>query len=173
MIALRGNRALGRADFRVCRVAEEMPDFEVNEGYMDAGRDRADSPTDKTPAPDDGEQPVRPGEEMVLDDWLASLYGPIPALERVIDPPGASEIPQIPEETPIVRRVRDSFEGHRHGGQPPSRRVEVELIAQCRFLARRACPFKRRVVVLGRPALIGRQLPTKCHGQRPSPPGSC
>jgi hypothetical protein len=148
-----------------------MPDFDVNEGYTDPGADRAGQSADNNSAESDGL--VHPGEELLLEEWLASMYGPIPALECVPDP-AANEPRPMPERTPVVVRVREGAAGHlRDLGARPKRRVRIELIARRRMHARRACPFGRRARVLGRPLSTCRQLPSKCHGQRPSPQESC
>ncbi len=153
-----------------------MPDFEVNEGYVEAGHNRADPPLGDS-ARDGDPSFLSREEEQLLDDWLWSWYGlpppSDPALQvraREDEPP--SEPRHLPEETPIVHRVRDDAEGHlsedRHSR---NRRTEVRQMAQRRFKARRACPFGWRVRVLDRPTRKRRRLWTACHGQRPSPPG--
>jgi hypothetical protein len=144
-----------------------MPDFDVNEGYTDPGADRADQSAESNDsAESDGF--VYPGEGLLLEEWLASMYGPIPAIECVPDP-AADQPRPMPERTPVVARIREGGGGHLRGLQAPRRRVQIELIAWRRMHARRACPFGHRVRVLGRPLSTCRQLPSKCHGQRPSP----
>ena len=139
-----------------------MPDFEVNEGYVEAGRRRADSPL---PGPG--------------NDDRVSADGYVPADEGGAQAPGvraegadagdATEAVEdrrkLPEETPIVRRTRHLAAGHfSASGVVPTRRVGVKLIARRRRLARRACPYGWQVRVLGTPPRNRRRLWTMCHG---------
>lgn len=157
-----------------------MPDFDVNEGYVEAGRRRADSSLPGIPA--DGisvDGRVAPYGLDVTSDYL-------PGEDTYAYPAGAGELSsssgssssspprKLPEETPIVRRTRHLSTGHlstgrlstdrlSSGGVSPVRRVGVRLIARRRRLARRACPFGWRVRVLGTPPRHRRRLWTKCH----------
>jgi hypothetical protein len=144
-----------------------MPDFEVNEGYIAAGRRRADSPLS-----------TRGGEDRVpADGFLTAEEGGVaPALggrgegaEAADATEAVEDRRKLPEETPIVRRTRHLAAGHfLAGGVPPGRRVGVKLVARRRRLARRACPYGRQVRVLGTPPRNRRRLWTMCHGS----PGS-
>jgi hypothetical protein len=122
-----------------------MPDFDVNEGYFEAGRRRADSPLSGLPA----------------DELQAAATG-----ETRGQPAGEEERRRLPEETPVVRRTRHLAQGHfsTRGARP--RRVGVTLIARRRRLARRACPYGWHVRVLGTPPRNRRRLWTMCHGWR-------
>jgi hypothetical protein len=138
-----------------------MPDFEVNEGYVEAGRRRADSPL--------------PG---LRNDDRVSADGYIPAEESGVQGPGAraegadtgdateavEDRHKLPEEPPIVRRTRHLAAGHFSRGGLPARRVGVKLVARRRRLARRACPYGWQVRVLGTPPRNRRRLWTMCHG---------
>jgi hypothetical protein len=152
-------------------VAKQMPDFEVNEGYIEAGRRRADSPR---PAPRaDG----LPADARTGADGRSSADAEGHAREDSAEAEGQTssssrgavgEGRKLPEETPMVRRVRHLAYGHRVAGEP-KRRVGVEMIARRRRLARRACPYGWKVRVLGTPVRKRRHLWTLCHGQlRPS-----
>lgn len=143
-----------------------MPDFEVNEGYVEAGRRRADSPL-----------PSRGDDDRVpADGYAADEVGtaPVPGVRvegaDVSDATEAVENPRrLPEETPIVRRTRHLATGHfSAAGMLPARRVGVKLMARRRRLARRACPYGWQVRVLGTPPRNRRRLWTQCHGS----PGS-
>jgi hypothetical protein len=145
---------------------EEMPDFEVNEGYIEAGRRRADSPLS-----------ARSGDDRIsADGFLAADEGgiaPAPGMRGegadVADATGTVEDRRkLPEETPVVRRTRHLAAGHFSASGPPARRVGVRLIARRRRLARRACPYGWQVRVLGTPPRGRRRLWTTCHGS----PGS-
>jgi hypothetical protein len=143
-----------------------MPDFEVNEGYVEAGRRRADSPLssrggeDRVPA--DGYIPAEEGgfatAPLKRDEGMDS----VDANETV------ESSRKLPEETPIVRRTRHLAAGHFSGTGMPVRRVEVKLMARRRRLARRACPYGWQVRVLSTPPRNRRRLWTTCHGS----PGS-
>jgi hypothetical protein len=145
-----------------------MPDFEVNEGYVEAGRRRADSPlsarqaggessVDGRVAPPDGRGAV--DERALGEEREASIRG-----EASI--PGG-ELRRLPEQTPIVRRTRHLASGHLPAGDVTSRRcVGVALLARRRRLARRACPYGWRVRVLDQPRSRRRRLWTTCHGSR-------
>ena len=176
-----------------------MPDFEVNEGYIEAGRRRADSllgaseaRNEALPVPSREEQRAqeelarraqeeeelaqeRLARERRAQEQLAAWYRRIAGEGRA---PGAdaqasaNEARRLPEETPIVRRTRHRADGHVAGDAGCWRRVGVKLIVRRRRLARRACPYGRRVRVLGTPLRNRRRLWTTCHGQRQSPPGS-
>ncbi|HYM44686.1 MAG TPA: hypothetical protein VES65_00800 [Solirubrobacteraceae bacterium] len=152
-----------------------MPDFEVNEGYVEAGRRRADAPLAESGARSEA-PPVPAGEDQLLEEWLSAWYGLTTAEDRVPEAggeaPAAAEARRLPEETPIVRRTRHRADGHFAGGDAERKRLEVRLIARRRRLARRACPYGRRAHLLGTPLRSRRRLWTTCHGQRPSPPGS-
>jgi hypothetical protein len=143
-----------------------MPDFEVNEGYVEAGRRRADSPL-----PGLGED-----EHGSADGYVAQEGGaPGPgawAEGEGVDGADATETVEeprrLPEETPIVRRTRHLARGHFAASGLAARRVGVQLMARRRRLARRACPYGRQVRVLGTPLRKRRCLWTQCHGS----PGS-
>jgi hypothetical protein len=144
-----------------------MPDFEVNEGYAEAGRRRADSPL-----PSRGGDDRVPADGYVAGDAGGVAPAPIVHVEG-IDAADATEAVEerrkLPEETPIVRRTRHLATGHfSASGMPTARRVGVKLIARRRRLARRACPYGWQVRVLGTPPRGRRRLWTKCHGS----PGS-
>ncbi len=138
-----------------------MPDFEVNEGYVEAGRRRADSPL--------------PG---LRNDDLVSADGYVPADEGGAQRPGAraegadtgdateavEDRRKLPEETPIVRRTRHLAAGHFSASGASARCVGVKLIARRRRLARRACPYGWQVRVLGTQPRNRRRLWTTCHG---------
>jgi len=147
-----------------------MPDFEVNEGYIEAGRRRADMPL-----PDRWVDERIPADERVSGDghvasdsrgaMLESAHpegveGSAPGIE-----PGAGEKSRkLPAETPIVRRTRHLAEGHLSASDAaPARRVGVRLMARRRRLARRACPYGWHVRVLGTPPHRRRHLWTTCH----------
>jgi hypothetical protein len=144
-----------------------MPDFEVNEGYAEAGRRRADAPLSGR----GGEGRV-PTDGYVTADEGAATSVPVVQVEG-IDPADAPEALEarrkLPEETPIVRRTRHFATGHIAARSVPStRRVGVKLIARRRRLARRACPYGWQARVLGTPPRNRRRLWTACHGS----PGS-
>jgi len=143
-----------------------MPDFEFNEGYLEAGGRRADSPLsadaqDGPDAPISSEPIVAQEGDARADEWGATGH-------------------KLPERTPIVRRTRHLATGHIAAGRSGSerahlavsgRRVGVKLISRRRRLARRACPYGWKVWVLGTPPRSRRRLWTTCHGQS-RPPGS-
>ncbi|HEV3320495.1 MAG TPA: hypothetical protein VG053_12330 [Solirubrobacteraceae bacterium] len=144
-----------------------MPDFEVNEGYVEAGRRRADSPLPGLR--DDGR--VVPADGYVAADEGGVAPAPGVRAEGA-DAGDAAEAVEdrrkLPEETPIVRRTRHLAAGHFSPSGPPARRVGVKLIGRRRRLARRACPYGWQVRVLGTPPRNRRRLWTTCHGS----PGS-
>ena len=117
-----------------------MPDFDVNEGYVEAGRRRADSSVPGIPA--DGvsvDGRVAPYGLDVNSDYLlgedVDVYPagivdayPAGAGELSSSPESSSSLPprKLPEETPIVRRARHRATGHLpRGGVAPRRRVGV------------------------------------------------
>jgi hypothetical protein len=143
-----------------------MPDFEVNEGYIEAGRRRADSPL-----------PGLREDDRVSADGYVTADGRSTAIPGVragedADAAEATEAGEdrhrLPEETPIVRRTRHLAAGHLPAGGSSARRVGVRLMARRRRLARRACPYGWQVRVLGTPPRHRRRLWTMCHGS----PGS-
>jgi hypothetical protein len=142
-----------------------MPDFEVNEGYTEAGRRRADSPLPGLREDDR----VSADGYVTADGWSATVPG---ALGEDVDATEATEAAadrhKLPEETPIVRRTRHFATGHFPASGAPARRVGVTLIARRRRLARRACPYGWQARVLGTPPRHRRRLWTMCHGS----PGS-
>jgi len=143
-----------------------MPDFEINEGYAEAGRRRADAPLSAR----GGEDRV-PTDGYVTADEGAAAPAPVVHVEGLdaADVPEALEAHRkLPEETPIVRRTRHLATGHSAARGVPTWRVEVKLIARRRRLARRACPYGWQVRVLGTPPRNRRRLWTACHGS----PGS-
>ena len=143
----------------VCRVANQMPDFEVNEGYVEAGRRRADSPL---PDPRADERTSADGR--VGQDGRGAEAGR--ALEAGAEAQAGGDLRRMPEPPPIIRRTRHLAEGHfSASGAVPSRRVGVKLIARRRRLARRACPYGWHVHVLGTPLRHRRRLWTLCHGR--------
>lgn len=139
-----------------------MPDFDVNEGYVEAGRRRADSPLssrggdDRIPA--DGYVPAEDGG--VAPAPLMRLEG----TDSVDAGEAVENVRKLPEETPIVRRTRHLAAGHFSASSVPVRRVGVKLMARRRRLARRACPYGWQVRVLGTPPRNRRCLWTTCHG---------
>jgi hypothetical protein len=144
---------------------EEMPDFEVNEGYIEAGRRRADSPLS-----------ARSGDDRIsADGHVAADEGgiaPAPGMRgEGADAADATEAVEdrrkLPEETPVVRRTRHLAAGHFSASGPRARRVGVRLIARRRRLARRACPYGWQVRVLGTPPRGRRRLWTTCHDGSP------
>jgi hypothetical protein len=165
-------------------MAKQMPDFEVNEGYMEAGRRRADSPMPGSGGPSERMSETLSAvssEDLILDEWLTSWYELTGdedrpsevSVEAAPQAPAADEERRLPEETPIVRRTRHRPDGHlAAGGTGSGRRVGVRLIARRRRLSRRACPYGCRVHILGTPPRGRRRLWTGCHGRRPSLPGS-
>ena len=146
-----------------------MPDFEVNEGYVEAGRRRADSPLSSRGGGDrvsvDGYVPADDGGVAPVPAPLAHIEG-----TDAVDATKPVESPRkLPEETPMIRRTRHLAAGHfSASSMPPTRRVGVKLSARRRRLARRACPYGWQVRVLGTPPRNRRRLWTKCHGS----PGS-
>ena len=142
-----------------------MPDFEVNEGYVEAGRRRADSPL-----------PGRRDDDRVSADGYvtAEESGVVPAPTARVEGADAGDATEavedrrkLPEETPIVRRTRHLAAGH-FSASAPAPRVGIKLMARRRRLARRACPYGWQVRVLGTPPRNRRRLWTMCHGS----PGS-
>jgi hypothetical protein len=72
---------------------------------------------------------------------------------------------------PVVRRIRELHFGHLSTRSGRSgRRVCVTLLAQRRRATRCACPYGRRVPVVGTPLRHRRRLWTLCHGQAPGSP---
>lgn len=145
-----------------------VPDFEVNEGYVEAGRRRADSPlSSRVSAAEDKRTPTD-GYGAIEEGGFALAPGiraeGADALETG-DSAGTVDGPRaLPERTPIVRRTRHLATGHFVAtDMPTARRVGVELIARRRRLARRACPYGWQVRVLGRPPRNRRCLWTTCH----------
>jgi hypothetical protein len=144
-----------------------MPDFDVNEGYAEAARRRADASLPGLPA--DGVSVDGRVDPYGLDVTSDYLLGDV--TDAFLSQGGQSggerssfAARKLPEETPIVRRTRHLAVGHfSAGGASPGRRVGVRLIARRRRLARRACPFGWQVRVLGTPPRRRRRLWTKCH----------
>ncbi len=136
-----------------------MPDFEVNEGYIEAGRRRADSPLPGLPA--DERVPADGG---LAADGLDTRPGRL--LGEDAEARANAKPHKLPEETPVVRRTRHLATGHLAASGIPARRVGVALIARRRRLARRACPYGWKVRVLGTPPRHCRRLWTQCHGPR-------
>jgi hypothetical protein len=143
-----------------------MPDFEVNEGYIEAGRRRADSPLPG----------LREDDRVSADGYVTAdgWGGPVPGAHGedtdAAEVAGAGENRhKLPEETPVVRRTRHLATGHLPTGGRPARRVGVTLMARRRRLARRACPYGWQVRVLGTPPRHRRRLWTMCHGSPGSP----
>jgi hypothetical protein len=146
-----------------------MPDFEVNEGYVEAGRRRADSPL---PGRRDDDRVSADG--VSADGYLTAEEGGAPApIVRAegVDAGDSAEAVEdrrkLPEETPIVRRTRHLATGHFSANGPASR-VGIKLMARRRRLARRACPYGWQVRVLGTPPRNRRRLWTTCHGSQGS-----
>ncbi len=139
-----------------------MPDFEVNEGYIEAGRRRADAPLPGLREDDR----VSADGYVTADGWSAAVPGAHGGEDT-----DAAEVTEagkdrrrLPEETPIVRRTRHLPTGHLPASGSPARRVGVRLLARRRRLARRACPYGWQVRVLGTPPRHRRRLWTMCHG---------
>jgi len=138
-----------------------MPDFEVNEGYAEAGRRRADSPLPG----------LKDEDRVSADGYVPAEEGgaPTPSVRAdTADTADAAEAVEdrrkLPEETPIVRRTRHLAAGHLSAGDVvPARRVGVKLMSRRRRLARRACPYGWQVRVLGTPPRNRRRLWTTCH----------
>jgi hypothetical protein len=124
-------------------VAEQMPDFDVNEGYEE--RLGADS-----------------------EDWLMELFLPLVGDARSHTEASGLDERSLPEETPNVWRVRDLRDGHR--ARAGARKAGVEPIGGRRRLAREACPFGRRVAIVGAGGAPRerRRIWTRCHRERPS-----
>jgi hypothetical protein len=149
-----------------------MPDFEVNEGYVEAGRRRADSPLPERRADEllsaDGR--VLPDGRDAAPDGRDETPGPALLGEDAVQAKGGGEPlsppRKLPEQTPIVRRTRHLAAGHFATRCAPGRRVGVRLIARRRRLARRACPYGWQVRVLGAPPRHRRRLWTQCHRSR-------
>jgi hypothetical protein len=150
-----------------------MPDFEVNEGYVEAGHGRAhpDLPelradgllfADDRGASEDRDAAPEEGHKKKLGRALGEAAARAQAEE---------ERRKLPEETPIVRRTRHLATGHLSANRrvAPRRRVGVTLIARRRRLARRACPYGWQVRVLGTPPRHCRRLWTMCHGPEQLP----
>jgi hypothetical protein len=142
-----------------------MPDFEVNEGYAEAGRRRADSPLSSRVD----------GDRLPADGYLQAEEGVTPAPVVHVEEADAADAAEavegarkLPEETPIVRRTRHLATGHFAAGGTASRRVGAKLMARRRRLARRACPYGWQARVLSTPPRKRRRLWTQCHGS----PGS-
>jgi hypothetical protein len=145
---------------------KQMPDFEVNEGYVEAGRRRADAPL-----------PDLRADERVPADGSVSADGHNSAVTGAARSEGADATlagegrRKLPEETPIVRRTRHLAAGHFSARNiAPARCAGVRLIARRRRLARRACPYGWHVRVLGTPPRNRRRLWTTCHGRAPGSP---
>ncbi len=139
-----------------------MPDFEVNEGYAEAGRRRADSPLSSR----GGEDRV-PADGYIPADEGGVVPAPVIHVEATdaVDAGDAGESERkLPEETPIVRRTRHLAAGHFSASSMPMRRVGVKLMARRRRLARRACPYGWQVRVLSTAPRNRRRLWTQCHG---------
>jgi hypothetical protein len=135
-----------------------MPDFEVNESRIEACCPCANCRADASDLPE---------QELLDDDWLMELFVPRAHDNRPRGGDGTGvEGRMLPEETPKVWRVRDFRAGHRarHG----ARRAGAEPIARRRWLARAACPFGRRVAIVGGTPRERRRIWTRCHRERPS-----
>lgn len=175
---------------------DQMPDFEVNEGYLQASARRRDP---SLPAvADDGifsGRRVAPygldvASEYAFEDVLSEgfvdgllgegtgpradeLWGEGLGLDGLISP-GLQ--PKLPAQTPIVRRTRHLAGGHRTAAATTTtgegRRVGVKLVARRRLLARRACPCGLRARIMSTPPRHRRRLWTSCHGQPRQTPGS-
>ena len=166
---------------------DQMPDFDVNEGYLHASARRVDPSLPGIP--DDGisiDGRVAPygldmaAEDLLWEDFASELSdaGLEPPVREILDEEGGPALAEpplhkLPEQTPIVRRARHHAIGHRTAPEAgPGRRVGVKMIARRRRLARRACPFGWRVRVLSTPPRHRRRLWTSCHGQPRQAPGS-
>jgi hypothetical protein len=144
-----------------CKEAsEQMPDFEVNEGYVEAGRRRADSPLSG----------LRSDDRVSADGYVPAEEGTVQGSGACIEGTDGSDATEavedrrkLPEQTPILRRTRHLAAGHFSACGVPARRVRVKLIARRRRLARRACPYGWQVRVLGTPPRNRRRLWTTCH----------
>jgi hypothetical protein len=124
-------------------VAEQMPDFDVNEAYEECLG--ADS-----------------------EDWLMALFEPLAGEDRAPGKAGGVEEHLLPEETPSVWRVRDFRNGHR--AETGAGKAGAEPIGGRRRHARAACPFGRRVAIVGAGGAPRerRRIWTRCHRERPS-----
>lgn len=151
-----------------------MSDFEVNEGPIEAAGRRLDQGVPGMPEDQSSAHPEHPLE--IRLPW-ADLHLPWadlqPAaherpLEEIAEGPagaGAGALQRkLPEETPVVRRLRQRPRGHLAPvTDRPARRVAVDLIARRRAGARRACPCGWQVRVLSIPPRNRRRLWTTCH----------
>jgi hypothetical protein len=165
-------------------VAEQMPDFDVNGGYIEVRCQRADSAASRADLPDASAYPFAGedfvGEELSVEDerlaadtedWLMALFEPPAGEDRapgMVDTARDFDERPLPEETPSVWRVRDSRHGHR--ARTGAGRAAAKPIGRRRRHARAACPFGRRVRMVG---LAGkprerRRIWTRCHRERPS-----
>ncbi len=143
-----------------------MPDFEINEGYIEAGRRRADSPLSGR-----GGEGRIPADGFIPEQDGGAVPAPLVRVEGTDSVEAGEAVEKarkLPEETPIVRRTRHLAAGHFSANAMPVKRVEVKLLARRRRLARRACPYGWQVRVLGTPPRKRRRLWTQCHGS----PGS-
>jgi hypothetical protein len=177
-----------------------MPDFDLNEGYLQASARRAELSLSGTfddalatgdldatrDAWLDAENLIHaeslidaeglPGEDLIaglLDGEGLRMEDFLVGDLTSPQPSGPS--PKRPGRTPVVRRARHLAGGHRSTGVPrPGRRIGVQLIARRRRLARRACPFGWTVRVLGTQSHDLRlgHLRTNCRGQSRQAPGS-
>lgn len=145
-----------------CKEAtKQMPDFEVNEGYVEAGRRRADSPLSNR-----GDDDRVPADGHVAADEGGVVPAPVvggPETDAADATEAVEDRRKLPEETPIVRRTRHLAAGHFAASSTPARRVGVRLMGRRRRLARRACPYGWQVRVLGTPPRNRRRLWTQCH----------
>jgi hypothetical protein len=162
-------------------VAEQMPDFDVNGGYIEVRCQRADSPAGRVDLPEApgylfadedfvGGMPFADDERLAEDteNWLMALFVPPAREDRARGAASDAEERSLPEETPNVWRVRDFRHGHR--ARSGARRAGAKPIGRRRRHARSACPFGRRVTIVG----VGgtprerRRIWTRCHRERPS-----
>lgn len=145
-----------------------MPDSDIDDGYIEAGRPRAGQPghDDDGRLYDDAERlfmegspPPRGSHAIDIHGTMqiaAELYGVVPAGDYELADAGPRK---LPEETPVVRRVRHHADGHFVADGPcTERRVGVEQIAHRRWHARRACPYGWQVRVLSTPPYNRRRL---------------
>lgn len=142
-----------------------MSDFEVNEGPIEAAGRRLDQGVPGMPEDQSSAHPEHPLEIRLPWVDLQPAAHEHPLEEIAEGPAGAGALQRkLPEETPVVRRLRQRSRGHlAPATDRPARRVAVDLIAHRRAGARRACPCGWQVRVLSTPPRNRRRLWTTCH----------
>ncbi|HTR89117.1 MAG TPA: hypothetical protein VMG62_03295 [Solirubrobacteraceae bacterium] len=131
-----------------------MPDFDVNEGRIEARHARAGLPVDELEA---------------LEEWLFEAFEPVARDNRPADWGGEAQCEELPEPRPAVWREREARAGH-HAGRGRRLGLGGGPSGSGRWTGRTACPFGRRARILG----VGgtprerRGAWTRCHRERPS-----